>query len=193
MWQAGSHLASVRARVEGLERAGQILNLHVFHLLQTVSEHSSALDVGFRPAASTEAYRGHIFWDELFIFPFLDYRYPELTRALLLYRYRRLPGALGRPRGGLPRCDVSLAERQQRSRGEPVGPSQRNREGGSPTTLDCSDTSESQSPTTCGILPGHRRPRFPRRLRSGDADRDRPVGRAWPATTIRAAVTASWG
>jgi trehalose/maltose hydrolase-like predicted phosphorylase len=40
-----------------------------------------------------EGYRGHIFWDELFIFPFLSLRLPVLTRALLLYRYRRLPEA----------------------------------------------------------------------------------------------------
>jgi trehalose/maltose hydrolase-like predicted phosphorylase len=40
-----------------------------------------------------EAYRGHIFWDELFIFPFLNLRFPELTRALLRYRARRLPAA----------------------------------------------------------------------------------------------------
>jgi alpha,alpha-trehalase len=40
-----------------------------------------------------EAYRGHIFWDELFIFPFLNLRLPEITRALLKYRYRRLPEA----------------------------------------------------------------------------------------------------
>jgi trehalose/maltose hydrolase-like predicted phosphorylase len=70
------------------------LNLHVFHLLQTVSEHSIDLDVGV-PARGLhgEAYRGHIFWDELFIFPFLNLRFPELTRALLRYRYRRLPEA----------------------------------------------------------------------------------------------------
>jgi trehalose/maltose hydrolase-like predicted phosphorylase len=37
-----------------------------------------------------EASQGHIFWDELFIFPFLNYRVPEITRSLLLYRYRRL-------------------------------------------------------------------------------------------------------
>ena len=37
-----------------------------------------------------EAYRGHIFWDELFIFPLLNLHIPEITRALLLYRYRRL-------------------------------------------------------------------------------------------------------
>jgi trehalose/maltose hydrolase-like predicted phosphorylase len=43
-----------------------------------------------------EAYRGHIFWDELFIFPFLNLRMPEITRSLLMYRYRRLPEARAR-------------------------------------------------------------------------------------------------
>ena len=37
-----------------------------------------------------EAYRGHIFWDELFIYPYLNFRLPEITRELLMYRYRRL-------------------------------------------------------------------------------------------------------
>lgn len=40
-----------------------------------------------------EGYRGHIFWDEMFVFGFLNLRLPELTRALLLYRFRRLPQA----------------------------------------------------------------------------------------------------
>ena len=164
-------------RVEGSERAGQILNLHVFHLLQTVSEHSSALDVGV-PARGLhgEAYRGHIFWDELFIFPFLNYRYPELTRALLLYRYRRLPGgALGRPRAGKPGSDVSLAERQQRSRGEPVGPSQPEIGKVDPGQLSTAATHRDRSRLQrVALLPSHRRPRLRRRLRSGDAGRDRP-------------------
>ncbi|MEX2480737.1 MAG: glycoside hydrolase family 65 protein, partial [Gammaproteobacteria bacterium] len=70
------------------------LRLHVFHLLQTASEHSVDFDIGI-PARGWhgEAYRGHIFWDELFIFPFLSLRIPMLTRALLRYRYRRLPEA----------------------------------------------------------------------------------------------------
>ncbi|MDP3155817.1 MAG: glycosyl hydrolase family 65 protein [Archangium sp.] len=37
-----------------------------------------------------EAYQGHVFWDELFIFPFFNYRMPEITRSLLMYRSRRL-------------------------------------------------------------------------------------------------------
>lgn len=79
---------------DGSDRALRILRVHVYHLLVTVSEHSAALDTGV-PARGWhgEAYRGHVFWDELFIFPFLTLRAPELTRALLLYRYRRLPAA----------------------------------------------------------------------------------------------------
>ncbi|MBI2694258.1 trehalose-phosphatase [Mycobacterium nebraskense] len=72
----------------------RILRLHLLHLLQTVSLNSSDLDVGV-PARGLhgEAYRGHIFWDELFIFPVLNLRLPMITRSLLGYRYRRLPEA----------------------------------------------------------------------------------------------------
>jgi len=70
------------------------LRAHVFHLLQTVSHHTCDLDVGAAARGwHGEAYRGHVFWDELFIFPFLNLRMPVLTRALLAYRYRRLPAA----------------------------------------------------------------------------------------------------
>ena len=70
------------------------LRLHVFHLLQTTSRNTLDLDVGV-PARGLhgEAYRGHVFWDELFIFPYLNLHLPELVRSLLLYRYRRLPEA----------------------------------------------------------------------------------------------------
>ena len=68
-----------------------LLRLNMFHLLQTVSLHSIGLDIGVPARGWTgEAYQGHIFWDELFIFPFFNYRIPEITRALLTYRYRRL-------------------------------------------------------------------------------------------------------
>jgi trehalose/maltose hydrolase-like predicted phosphorylase/beta-phosphoglucomutase-like phosphatase (HAD superfamily) len=71
-----------------------VLHLHVFHLLQTVSPHTLHLDVGV-PARGWhgEAYRGHIFWDELFIFPFFNFQRPILASALLDYRYARLPAA----------------------------------------------------------------------------------------------------
>jgi trehalose/maltose hydrolase-like predicted phosphorylase len=71
-----------------------VLRLHLFHLLQTASPHTVDRDVGL-PARGLhgEAYRGHVFWDELFAFPLFNFRLPELTRSLLLYRYRRLDEA----------------------------------------------------------------------------------------------------
>ncbi len=71
-----------------------ILRLHIFHLLQTASFNTIDLDVGV-PARGLhgEAYRGHIFWDELFIFPFLNLRIPELSRSIQMYRFRRLQEA----------------------------------------------------------------------------------------------------
>jgi len=68
-----------------------VLHLHIFHLLQVTSRHTAEGDAGV-PARGWhgEAYRGHVFWDELFIFPLLNFHIPEITRALLMYRYRRL-------------------------------------------------------------------------------------------------------
>jgi alpha,alpha-trehalase len=76
------------------ERTAQILRLHILHLIQTTSPHVMDLDVGV-PARGLhgEAYRGHVFWDELFVFPLFNLRMPEITRALLRYRYRRLAAA----------------------------------------------------------------------------------------------------
>jgi alpha,alpha-trehalase len=74
----------------------RVLHLHIFHLLQTTSINTMGLDldVGVPPRGwHGEAYRGHILWDELFIFPLLNWRLPEITRRVLLYRYRRLDAA----------------------------------------------------------------------------------------------------
>ncbi|HEU4897290.1 MAG TPA: HAD-IA family hydrolase [Actinomycetota bacterium] len=71
-----------------------VLHLHILHLLQTVSPHTQDLDVGV-PARGWhgEAYRGHVFWDELFIFPFFNLQQPRVAAALLDYRFARLPAA----------------------------------------------------------------------------------------------------
>lgn len=70
------------------------VRLHLFHLVQTLSPNTADLDVGV-PARGLhgEAYRGHVFWDELFVLPMLTLRAPHQARSLLLYRYRRLPQA----------------------------------------------------------------------------------------------------
>lgn len=83
-----------RVSVTGNEDAQRVIRLHLLHLLQTVSPNTADLDVGV-PARGLhgEAYRGHVFWDELFVFPVLNLRLPDLTRALLRYRHRRMPEA----------------------------------------------------------------------------------------------------
>ena len=70
------------------------LRLYTFHMLQSASMHSLDIDVGI-PARGWhgESYRGHIFWDEIAIFPFLNYRTPHITKSVLMYRYRRLKEA----------------------------------------------------------------------------------------------------
>jgi alpha,alpha-trehalase len=83
-----------RIAIKESERVAMVLHLHIFHLLQTVSPHTIDRDAGVPPRGlHGEAYRGHILWDELFIFPFLNLRIPDITRSLLMYRYRRLPEA----------------------------------------------------------------------------------------------------
>ena len=73
------------------QRVQFLLRLHISHLLQTCSRLTSHHDAGV-PARGLngEAYRGHVFWDELYIYPFLTFRLPEITRGLLMYRYRRI-------------------------------------------------------------------------------------------------------
>ena len=83
-----------RAELDVPGEAGRVLRLHLFHVLQTLSPHTADLDVGV-PARGLhgEAYRGHVFWDELFVLPYLDLHFPEVSRALLRYRHRRLDRA----------------------------------------------------------------------------------------------------
>jgi trehalose/maltose hydrolase-like predicted phosphorylase len=87
------HTSLEADRQTGTE-ASFTVRLYLFHLLQTLSIHTLEADAGV-PARGLhgEAYRGHIFWDELFVLPVLTLRAPSLTRALLSYRYRRLPAA----------------------------------------------------------------------------------------------------
>ncbi|KPJ84847.1 MAG: trehalose 6-phosphate phosphorylase [Gemmatimonas sp. SG8_17] len=79
---------------DGKPDDGVLLRLQIFHLLQTVSENTRGLDVSV-PARGLhgEAYRGHIFWDELFILPFYLQSFPEINRSLTRYRYFRLTAA----------------------------------------------------------------------------------------------------
>jgi trehalose/maltose hydrolase-like predicted phosphorylase/beta-phosphoglucomutase-like phosphatase (HAD superfamily) len=80
--------------VRPVGRESLALNLDTFHVLQTVAGLDPDLDGGL-PARGLhgEGYRGHVFWDEAFAYPMLTLRRPDLSRALLGYRYRRLDEA----------------------------------------------------------------------------------------------------
>nr|WP_225353449.1 glycoside hydrolase family 65 protein [Lacticaseibacillus thailandensis] len=73
----------------------KLLRVNVFHLLVA----GAALGAGHLDASTGarglhgEAYRGHVFWDEMFCFPFYAEHYPAIARAMIMYRYRRLDAA----------------------------------------------------------------------------------------------------
>ncbi|WP_238148286.1 beta-phosphoglucomutase family hydrolase [Rothia halotolerans] len=70
------------------------LRLHIFHIVQTLGPNVSLSDAGVTARGlHGEGYRGHIFWDEIFILPIITMRLPFVTKALLAYRWARLPGA----------------------------------------------------------------------------------------------------
>ncbi len=81
-------------QLSGEQRVQFLLRFHASHLLQVCSRLTAHHDAGV-PARGLngEAYRGHVFWDELFVYPFLNLRLPLITRGLLLYRYRRIAAA----------------------------------------------------------------------------------------------------
>lgn len=80
--------------IEGDREAQKLLRLHIYHLLCSFSPHNAKLDASITARGlHGEAYRGHIFWDELFILPWYCKTFPDAARSMLMYRYRRLDKA----------------------------------------------------------------------------------------------------
>ena len=81
-------------RIEPDRFSQRVVRLHTYHLLASASPNSIPQDVGFTARGlHGEAYRGHIFWDELFVEPFYNLNFPDVARGHLVYRYRRLEAA----------------------------------------------------------------------------------------------------
>lgn len=87
----GNIWKEIDIEVQGVSRVQKLIRFNMYHLMITASPHNINIDGGF-PARGLhgEAYRGHIFWDELFILPFYNIHFPEISKSILLYRYRRL-------------------------------------------------------------------------------------------------------
>lgn len=80
--------------ITGDRLAQKLLRMHAYHLMVSASTHNKNIDASVTARGlHGEAYRGHIFWDELFILPFYNIHFPETAKSLLMYRYRRLDKA----------------------------------------------------------------------------------------------------
>jgi len=81
-------------QISGDREAQKLVRLHIYHMLVSASPHHAGLDSGIPPRGlHGEAYRGHIFWDELYILPLYNLHFPEVVKSVLMYRYRRLDAA----------------------------------------------------------------------------------------------------
>lgn len=101
--------------LDGDAWAARAVRVHLVQLLQALSPNTTDLDVGV-PARGLhgEAYRGHVFWDELFVFPLLDLRFPELTRSLApAPRPESRRGAVGADRASRGRAPTVGAGRSR--------------------------------------------------------------------------------
>jgi len=80
--------------IEGDDHSQMLIRMHIFHLLATSSHHNANIDFGI-PARGLhgEAYRGHIFWDELYVLPLYYLHLPDTAKSILKYRYNRLDKA----------------------------------------------------------------------------------------------------
>ncbi len=84
----------VDIKIIGDRLAQKLLRMHAYHLMVSASIHNKDIDASVTARGlHGEAYRGHIFWDELFILPFYNIHFPETAKSLLMYRYRRLEKA----------------------------------------------------------------------------------------------------
>ncbi|MCK5821258.1 MAG: glycoside hydrolase family 65 protein [Bacteroidales bacterium] len=81
-------------RIDGDPKSQMLLRLHLYHLMVTASPHNVNIDAGI-PARGLhgEAYRGHIFWDELYILPLYNMFLPDVAKSILSYRHKRLDQA----------------------------------------------------------------------------------------------------
>jgi len=81
-------------RIEGDPKSQLLIRLHLYHLMVSASPHNESIDAGIAARGlHGEAYRGHIFWDELYILPLYNLFLPEVAKSILKYRFNRLDQA----------------------------------------------------------------------------------------------------
>jgi len=82
---------TIDIQIDGDLKSQMLVRLHLYHLMVSASPHNKNIDAGIAARGlHGEAYRGHIFWDELFIMPIYNLFFPEVAKSILNYRYQRL-------------------------------------------------------------------------------------------------------
>ncbi|NBC58223.1 MAG: beta-phosphoglucomutase [Bacteroidetes bacterium] len=85
---------NIDIEISGDRYAQELVRMQLYHLICSASPNNTKIDAGITARGlHGEAYRGHIFWDELFILPFYFKNYPEVAKSIMMYRYRRLDAA----------------------------------------------------------------------------------------------------
>lgn len=81
-------------QIEGDSKSQMLIRLHLYHLMVTASPNNVDIDAGI-PARGLhgEAYRGHVFWDELYILPLYNLFLPDVAKSILNYRFHRIEKA----------------------------------------------------------------------------------------------------
>ena len=80
--------------IEGASEAQKAVRFSIYQLLIAAAAHDDKANIGAN-ALTGERYKGHVFWDtEIYLLPFYIYTQPAAARALLMYRYHTLSGAL---------------------------------------------------------------------------------------------------
>ena len=87
--------ADADIQITGDVTAQKLTRVNLYHLFTaTQAIASGKIDASVNARGlDGEAYRGHVFWDEMFDLPVYALHDPQLARQLLMYRYRRLPAA----------------------------------------------------------------------------------------------------
>jgi trehalose/maltose hydrolase-like predicted phosphorylase len=99
-----------------IERA---LRVGLYHLIAAANPEDERVSIGAR-SLTGPAYHGHVFWDtEIYALPFFVFTWPEVARALLMYRYWTLDAARAKSgTAGTPRRALCVGVRRDRPRGD---------------------------------------------------------------------------
>ncbi len=85
---------TIDIRIEGDVKSQMLIRLHLYHLMVSTSPNNVNIDAGIAARGlHGEAYRGHIFWDELYILPLYNIFFPEVAKSVLNYRVKRIEKA----------------------------------------------------------------------------------------------------